>query len=148
MVRGVLLQLLSDTDAIFEAFYTALEQATEDEEFAAMLLDQPTDDGSEAAADELGIAQQQSSLSEVSGGGTRDASLQPNMALVVGELKGGLLVGVKSAVERIMQVIYLSVNFACIASAVLLSLAPKTIPTSTSCPIYDIFSYAQNCTLL
>lgn len=100
----MLLQLLSDTDAIFEAFYTALEQATEDEEFAAMLLDQPNDDGSDIAAEELGIPQQQSSLSEISGGSQRDASLQPNMALVVGELKGGLLVGVKAAVDRIMQV--------------------------------------------
>lgn len=106
-MRGVLLQLLSDTDAIFEAFYTALEQATEDEEFASMLLDRPADDGADAAAADLGLAQQQSSLSELSGASSRDASLQPNMALVVGELKGGLMVGVKAAVDRIMQVLAL-----------------------------------------
>jgi hypothetical protein len=104
VVREVLLQLLSDTDAIFEAFYTALEQATEYKEFAAMLFDNPADDVSDAVADEMGTSPQQSRLMEGAGGSSRDPSLQPNMALVIGELKGGLLVGVKAAVERIMQV--------------------------------------------
>ena len=110
-----------------------------------MLLDHPADDGAEAATGELGLAQQQSSLSDLSGTSSHDASLQPNMALVVGELKGGLLVGVKAAVGRIMQVRAICLSLGCKSAVFFLGCLPYSSIPVAMCQLHRVKGHAVLC---
>jgi hypothetical protein len=91
LLRQVLLQLLSDTDAIFEAFHGALESVTADKDFANLVQDAPNSRVKGEAGSEVDeVAEPE----------------MPNIAVVVEELKRGLVVGVTAALDVIMQVRY------------------------------------------
>lgn len=81
-MRAVLLQLLCDADAIFEAFRTALVVTTSNPVFKQLLATK-----SESAIDVGG-----------------NVVPERQLGVVATELEEGLLVGVGSSLERILQV--------------------------------------------
>ena len=102
-MRQVLLQVLSDTEAIYIAFYTALAAATRSEEFATLAAE----DGRGAGAVEVqeGVGEGGSGSEALSRAGQAPAqSMQRDLAALAKELERGLDVGVSAAMDRILQV--------------------------------------------
>eukprot|EP00892_Ulva_mutabilis_P012687 jgi/Ulvmu1/9791/UM056_0031.1 len=111
VVRAVLLQLLSDTEAIYQAFHTALVAATDSEQFAALLPVDAGGAGSSSAAqasvaeveDEVAAGEEGGSLPAQAPAGAAGEALDRDLAAVAKELKRGMDVGVAAAMDRILQ---------------------------------------------
>lgn len=108
MVRQVLLQLVSDTNAIYEAFHSALVAVTDSPEFVALASMDVTAAGRaraavpalEGEAENKDEAQADPPPRDAGQGTMRDRDL----VAVAKELKRGLDIGVGAAMDRILQV--------------------------------------------
>lgn len=106
VVRQVLLQVLSDAEAIYVAFHSALAAATSSEEFAALAAaDARVAASAEAREGDGGDSEEGSGSGVLSR--AAQAPVQPgqrDLAAVAKELERGLDVGVSAAMDRILQV--------------------------------------------
>lgn len=111
VVRAVLLQLLSDADAIYSAFHAALVTATTSDAFASLAAaDGGGSDGALEAAAATGAGEGEGAAGGAAGQAPR-AAAQRDLRAVAKELKRGLDVGVSAAMDRILQACFCMLEF-------------------------------------